>query len=299
MVRVGVIGAGYLGAFHIDKFLSIKDCDLVGVVEVSEELRDNLKKKFSIPVYSDYRELLGLVDAVSIVVPTPLHYEIASFFIKNNVHTFIEKPVTETVEQGGALLSLSNDSIKVQVGHIERFNPVYNMIKENMTHPKSVIIRRKAPFTKRGADVDVVFDLMIHDIDIVLNLLTGSTFKNLSVIGNKFFTSKNDYVKADFSLGQVSVTLETSRVYNKKERTITVVCDDVIFEGDFINQDVYCISKNQEKVLFNGKKDILLEELQSFIHAIKYDVPVKVTLSDGYNAVVWANQILSCLEYTK
>lgn len=299
MVRVGVIGAGYLGTFHIDKFLSIKDCNLVGVVEVSEELRDNLKKKFSIPVYSDYRELLGLVDAVSIVVPTPLHYEIASFFIKNNVHTFIEKPVTEAVEQGSALLTLSNDNIKIQVGHIERFNPVYNMIKENMTHPKSVIIRRKAPFTKRGADVDVVFDLMIHDIDLVLNLLTGSTFENLSVIGNKFFTSQNDYVKADFSLGQVSVTLETSRVFNKKERTITVVCDDMIFEGDFINQDVYCISKNQEKLLFNGKKDILLEELQSFIHAIKYDVPVKVTLSDGYNAVVWANKILSRLEYTK
>lgn len=293
MVNIGIVGAGYLGSFHIEKFLAISDCKVVGIVDVSERLRDELKKKYSIPVYSDYRELLNKVDAVSIVVPTKFHYEVASFFIKNNIHTFIEKPVTETVEQCNILKSLAKDDLKIQIGHIERFNPVSNFIKEMSVKPKAIILRRKAPFTERGTDVDIVFDLMIHDLDILLSLFPQGELNIISVDAAKVMTDKYDYVKAECEIEGVHVSFEASRVHNKKERSITVLSDHLVFEGDFINQEVFVKTKNGEKKFSQGKKDILLEELRSFILAVKDDLPVAVTLEDGAKAVFEAYKILS------
>ncbi|GAB4439951.1 MAG: Gfo/Idh/MocA family oxidoreductase [bacterium] len=293
MVRVGVIGAGYLGSFHIEKFLAINECNLVGIAEVSVSLRDELKKKYSLPVYTDYRELLNKVDAVSIVVPTQFHYEIASFFIKNHIHTFIEKPVVKTVEQCEGLLSLAKEGVKIQVGHIERFNPVYKFLMEKCENPRTITMRRKSPYTERGTDVDIVFDLMIHDIDIVLSLFPEKELSIKSIVAAKVMTDRNDYVKADCEISGVSVTFEASRVHNKKERTVTVVSDNVVFEGDFINQELFFKTKEGEYIFGQGKRDILLDELRSFVLSVKEDKPVAVTLEDGCRAVSEAYRVLS------
>lgn len=293
MVNIGVIGAGYLGRFHIEKFLAIKDCQLVGVVDTSEETRNEIKKKYGIPVYSDYKELLGRVDAVSIVVPTNFHYEIASFFIKNHIHTFIEKPVTESIEQCERLLSLDRKGLKVQIGHIERFNPVYGFLKESFKEPVSISMRRKAPFSPRGTEVDIVFDLMIHDLDIVLSLLPEDNFKVNSLSCAKIVTEHNDYFKINFEAAGVDVSLEASRLHYKKERSVTLMTRDAVFEGDFIEQEAYFVSKGIEKLLQKGKKDILLEELQSFIDAIEKDKPVAVPLEDGFRALSAAHHLVS------
>ncbi len=294
MVNIGVVGAGYLGRFHVEKFQTIENCKLVGIAEVSEEVRQYLKKNFDIPVYDDYRELAGKVDAVSIVVPTPLHFEVAQFFIQNNIHTFIEKPVTETVEQCERLKAVvaSRPDLKVQIGHIERFNPVYKVLKEKVKNPFSVTIRRKSPFTSRGTEVDIVFDLMIHDIDIILSLFPDRDVHIKSCNATRVVSETNDYFKVDFSLGTVDVTLEASRVHNKKERSVTVVCEDVVYEGDFVNQELYFKTPEGDHNLQLGKKDILMEELKSFVNSVQYKNPVTVSLEDGYRALLKAYDFL-------
>lgn len=292
MVRIGVIGAGYLGKLHIEKFLSIQDCELTAIADNSEEVRKELKKKYNIPVYADYRELIDKVDAVSVVVPTNFHYEVASFFIERGKHTFIEKPVTYTVEEGEKLLLKSKNDIKVQVGHIERFNPVYIHLLEQKDKPHAISIRRKAPFSPRGTEVDILFDLMIHDIDMVLSLFPNKNIKIQSIIKTKVVTDKNDYFKADFYIDDTLVSLEASRLSNKKERIVTAVYRNAVWEGDFITQEIFIKNKDGEKILSNGKKDILLEELKSFILAIKEGKPVRVTLKEGIAALTTAYDLL-------
>lgn len=293
MVKVGVIGAGYLGKFHIEKFLKLDECELVGIVDTSANVRDEIKKKYNVPVFSDYQELSGKVDAVSIVVPTNYHYDVASFFIKNRIHTFIEKPVTENIEQCEKLLSLDRTGLKIQVGHIERFNPVYKFLEKYSENPVSISIRRKAPFTPRGTEVDIVFDLMIHDIDIILSLFKKQDLVVKSYCSAKVITNNNDYFKVDLKIDGVDVSLEASRLHFKKERSVTLVTKYAVFEGDFINQDAYFITKGTEKHLDEGKKDILLEELGCFVEAIVKDRPVKVSLEDGYHAIVAAHRLVS------
>jgi predicted dehydrogenase len=233
LVKVGVIGAGYLGKFHIEKFLKIPDCELIGVAESIPAVRDVVKKDYAVSVFSDYKDLLGKVDAVSVVVPTTLHYEVAGFFIENGIHTFIEKPATEAIEQCEAIIKKIKAGLKVQIGHIERFNPVYSIITAGMKTPKAITMRRKAPFILRALDVDIVFDLMIHDIDIVLSLFPKQEPEGIRARGIKAVTDKNDYISADFKIGSAVVHLEASKMCDIKERTITLLDEDSVWEGDF------------------------------------------------------------------
>ncbi len=297
MVNIGVVGAGYLGKFHIQKLLEIESCKLIGIADIDSAL---LKPygHLGIKLTKDYKELLDNVDAVSVVVPTIYHFEVAEFFIKNGVHTFIEKPVTVKIEECEKLIDIAQDRVIVQVGHIERFNPAYQIIKNRVKTPKMMNFIRKGPFTTRGTDVDVIFDLMIHDIDIAISLSNNFTgLTNLSARGVKIKTNYNDYVNANFFIGDIFTHIETSRVSNKKIRRFTIVEEDTIYECDLINFTVSIISNDEELVISENKPvDALKEELKTFINSIIYNKKPPVTLIDGLNALKCAEMILKAVE---
>lgn len=297
MVRIGVIGAGYLGKFHIQKFINISNCNLSAISDVNKKVLEEYKdNKFYLT--TNYKDLLGKVDAVSIVVPTTYHYEIAEFFIKNGVHVFLEKPATNTSRECKKLLELKPDSLIVQVGHIERFNPVYINLKNSIRKPKILSFIRKSPFTNRGIDVDVVFDLMIHDIDLALSFFPGRPkISNFIAFGERILTNNNDYVIAKFSINDVYVNIECSRVSSEKERKMTIVEDDCIYEGDLLNfKTFYKNSKEENQKNIPTKVDALKDELEVFIKCIMENKTPPVTLHDGLMALKCAEKILKVLE---
>lgn len=297
MVNIGVVGAGYLGKFHIQKLLELKNCKLTGIADIDSSLLKSYEH-LDIKLTNDYKELLGIVDAVSIVVPTIYHFEVAEFFIKNGVHTFIEKPVTAKIEECEKLINIAQDRIVVQVGHIERFNPAYRIIKDRVKAPKIMNFIRKGPFTIRGTDVDVIHDLMIHDIDMAISLCNNFTgLTNLNVRGFKIKTKYNDYINANFFIGDIFTHIETSRVSNKKIRRFTIVEEDKVFECDLINFTVSIISNKEELVISENKPvDALKEELNTFVNSIIYNKRPPVTLIDGLNALKCADIILKAVE---
>lgn len=297
MVRVGVIGAGYLGKFHIQKFFNLPNCKLSAVSDLDENILEKYKNQ-GFFLTTNYKDLLGKVDAVSIVVPTTFHYEIAEFFIKNNIHVFLEKPATTTSIECKKLLDIKPENLIVQVGHIERFNPVYINIKNRVTHPVLMHFVRKSPFVNRGVDVDVIFDLMIHDIDLALSFFCKNIeTKNFLAFGKKILTKNNDYVIAKFNINDVFVNIECSRVSSEKERKMTIVEDGCIYEGDLLNFTTYFKNANEEsRENITNKVDALKDELEVFINCINRGITPPVTLYDGLNALLCAENILKALE---
>ncbi|MCX7770005.1 MAG: Gfo/Idh/MocA family oxidoreductase [Proteobacteria bacterium] len=297
MVRVGVIGAGYLGKFHIQKLTNIPNCKLTAICEVSEDILSTYKDH-GIFLTTNYRELLGLVDAVSIVVPTTYHYEIAEFFLRNGVHIFLEKPATSTSLECEKLLNIQPQNLIVQVGHIERFNPVFNWIKGRANKPIMMNFIRKSPFTNRGTDVDIVFDLMIHDIDLSLSFFPEPVkIENIISVGAKIVTNKNDYMFATINIDDVIINYECSRVSSEKERKITIIEKGRVFEGDLINFSVFQREFNKEELIrIDNKVDALNDELKVFINCIIERKNPPVTLKDGLRALKCAENILKTAE---
>jgi len=297
LVKVGVIGAGYLGKFHIQKFIDIPDCKLVAISDINPLALEEYKNK-NFFLTTNYRDLLGRVDAVSIVVPTVYHYEIAEFFIKNGIHIFLEKPATTTSIECQKLLDIKPDNLVIQVGHIERFNPVYLDIKKLVKTPKYMSFVRKSPFTNRGIDVDVVFDLMIHDIDLALSFFPdNSNLKDFFVFGEKIVTNTNDYISAKFFIDNVFINMECSRVSSEKERKITIIENNSIYEGNLIDFTTF-YKNSKEEVRFNieTKVDALKDELKVFINCITDGIKPPVTLLDGLKALKCAENILMASE---
>ncbi len=297
MVRVGVIGAGYLGKFHIEKLINIPDCKLVAVSDINPFALEGYKNK-NFFITTNYKDLIGMVDAVSIVVPTIYHYEIAEFFIKKGIHIFLEKPATTTSIECEKLLDLKPENLIVQVGHIERFNPVYLNIKKHVKSPKYMSFVRKSPFTNRGIDVDVVFDLMIHDIDLALSFFPeDNSSKDFFTFGEKIVTNKNDYISAKFYINNVSIHMECSRVSSEKERKITIIENGNIFEGNLVNFTYFHRNfKEEVKMSVETKVDALKDELEAFINCIIKGEKPPVTLVDGLKALKCAENILKASE---
>ncbi|MCX7990963.1 MAG: Gfo/Idh/MocA family oxidoreductase [Proteobacteria bacterium] len=291
MVKIAVIGAGYLGRFHIEKFKKIKNVNLVSVCEVDKKIAKSISDEFGVTVVDDYRALAGKVDAVSIVTPTPSHYNIADFFLKRNTHLFIEKPVTDNINDAKKLLKLKKEDIIIQVGYVERFNPAFRIFKDNLNTPHTVIFKRKAPFTLRGADVDVVFDLMIHDIDLAFNIFEEKP-EIAYVRGEKIFTNHNDVVIAGIKFGHTLAHFEISRISDSKERKITALDEGIFIEADLINQNCKIVKNKKEKIYGGEKRDILLEELSDFVISVEKGSIPKVTLEDGIKSLEFADKIL-------
>ena len=212
---------GHLGQHHVKHYVSLKDANLVGIVDTDQERAVEISKQFDIPVFNELQDLLNQVDAVSIVTPTLYHAKIAETCITNDIHVFIEKPITETLEEAERLLVLSKEKdVMIQVGHIERLNPALLALKPYCVEPKFLEIQRLAPYTVRGTDVPVVLDKMIHDIDILLSLV-DSPVKSIQATGLSILTDSLDIAHARIRFGNGTVaSIMSSRVAKDEVRKV-------------------------------------------------------------------------------
>jgi len=272
-LNIGVVGIGYLGKYHLEKFISNKQCDTKWVVDTNLD-NINLNGHDSIQKSSNYKEILNDIDAISLVTPTKMHFKIAKFFLENKKHVLIEKPMTETVAQAKKLVDLAKkNKVILQVGHLERFNPVMKRLAKEISDPLFIEVHRLAKFNPRSTDVNVIFDLMIHDIDIVTTLIKKN-IKNVSAFGKKIITTSTDIanVRLEFSGGSVA-NLTASRISQKNERKIRVFEKDKYYSVDFMNSNIKKYIKNSKasKELFSFKEfkydktDALKDEINNFI----------------------------------
>ncbi|MGB9691234.1 MAG: Gfo/Idh/MocA family oxidoreductase [Candidatus Sumerlaeaceae bacterium] len=238
-IRVGVVGVGHLGQHHARVYAELENCELVGVADVDARAAQKIAKQYKTSAYTDYRELLGRVDACSIVVPTVLHYEIARDFLESGVHVLVEKPITSNVEQAQALINLAREKQRIlQVGHIERFNTAIMRLKQIVRNPAFIEAHRLGPYDPRVKDVGVVLDLMIHDLDIILQLVNAPV-TYLEAAGVGIYGDKEDIANAriHFENGCIA-NLTASRVTPVRKRKIRVFQRNAYIAIDYIEQDV-------------------------------------------------------------
>jgi predicted dehydrogenase len=309
-IRAAVVGVGYLGRYHAQKYAQLPDCSLVGVVDSQAEAAARVAAEVQAPAYGDFRELLGKVDAVSVVTPTPTHYDIARAFLEAGAHVLLEKPITETTAQAERLIGVARECGRVlQVGHLERFNPAILAAEALLTRPRFIECHRLAPFKERGTDVNVVLDLMIHDIDLV-QMIVGSPVASLEAIGTPVFSAEIDIANARlrFDSGCVA-NVTASRVSLKTERKLRVFRDDAYLSID-LQQKILTVIRKREPPASEGQLpvqieeqsfdqgDALLAEIQSFIAAIRGERQVLVGGEDGLRALRTAIAITQCVQAT-
>ena len=270
-IRVGVIGLGYLGKFHFEKYKSNKTVNLTSIVDIDEK---NLHLVDSDKVYksTSCKDIIGKVDAVSIVTPTITHFSIAEFFLKNKVHVLLEKPMTESVSEARKLIAIAKKSKCIlQIGHLEQFNPAIRKLKSQLKAPEFIEVHRLCKFNPRAIDVDVILDLMIHDIDIVLSLI-DKNIKKISVSGKKIITNLVDIanVRIEFE-DNVVANLTASRISTKNERKMRIFLKNAYYSVDFMSNELKRLMKSKNNSFkttsFQFKKsDSLNEEIKNFIN---------------------------------
>jgi len=314
-IRIGVIGLGYLGKFHLEKYLKLKkDVKVTALVDISEEVLSDFVKIKDAKKTSNYREIVDDIDAVSIVTPTNTHYEIAKFFLESGKDVLLEKPITSTVEEADELVDISEKNGNIfQIGHLERFNPAVNACKSYIDKPMFIECIRIAPYIGRSIDTDVIRDLMIHDIDIILNIVK-SKIKSIHAVGVPILTDKLDIANARlvFDSGCV-VNITSSRVSFKKERKIRIFSNNRYISINYEKKSiqVYTLNKGDKKVIkakdfltcfkmkklkFSSKTDQLQLEIESFVNCIKSRITPEVSGVEGRNALETALKILSNAE---
>ena len=303
-VRAAVIGVGYLGRFHAQKYAQLPDCELVAVVDGREEVRNAVAAEVHAgAALADYRQLLGKVDAVSVVTPTPAHFEITEAFLAAGAHVLVEKPITETPEQARKLIALAAQrKLILQVGHLERFNAAVLAAEPHITTPRFIECQRLAPYKERGTDVNVVLDLMIHDIDLVQSL-AGSEIVSIDAIGSPIFSGEIDIANARirFANGCVANT-GASRVSMKTERKLRIFEDAAYISLD-LQQKILTLIRKREGVPQPGslpvsieeanleQGDALKSEIVSFLDCIRNNKRPVVSGEDGLRALETAIRI--------
>jgi predicted dehydrogenase len=274
-VRVAVIGVGYLGRFHAQKYAQLQECELVAVVDARQEAREAVATEVGTRALPDHRSLLGEVDAVSIVTPTVAHFPIAREFLQAGAHVLVEKPITETPQQARELIQLAAKQGRVlQVGHLERFNSAIVGAEEHLRAPRFIECHRLAPYKERGTDVSVVLDLMIHDIDIVQTLV-GSPIESIDAIGTPVFSEDVDIANARIRFANGCVANATaSRVSLKTERKMRVFSAEAYVSMD-LQQKIVTVIRKRAAAPAAGELPVTIEErrfepgdaLQAEIHS--------------------------------
>ncbi len=324
MLKIGVLGVGHLGKIHIKCIKEIPEYELAGFYDPDDQKSEEAAGELGLKRYDSIAALIEDVDVVDIVTPTVSHYECAVDAIKRGKHIFIEKPVSSTVEEAEELIELSREAgVKVQVGHVERFNPAFLAVKEELDNPMFVESHRLAQFNPRGTDVPVVLDLMIHDIDIVLHVIK-SEVKKVAASGVNIVSDTPDIANAriEFVNGAVA-NLTASRISMKNMRKSRFFQRDAYISVDFLEKTSEVVKmheidempddpfamvidlgegKKKRRIWFE-KPDIemnnaIVEELRSFKDAIVNDTEPVVTIFDGYNALKVAKQIVDKIEGT-
>jgi predicted dehydrogenase len=310
-MRTAVIGVGYLGRFHAQKYASLATSQLVGVADPSAAARSAVAAELKVAAYADYRELLGQVDAVSIVTPTPLHYEVAKAFLESGASVLVEKPMTVTVEEGESLIQIARQARRtLQVGHLERFNAAVQALQPVLTVPRFIESARLAPFKHRGTDVDVVLDLMIHDIDLILSIVR-SPVVGVDAIGSSIFSKEIDIANARLRFANGCVANATaSRVSLKTERRLRLFQDDAYLSVD-LQQKVLTVIRKGEGVGADGMPQVVIEEnnyeqgdaikteIEAFLHAAATGTPPPVSGEDGLLALRTAVSIAAQVENSR
>ena len=306
-LRTAVIGVGYLGNFHAQKYALLEGVELIGVVDSDPVRAGEVAATCGCRAYTDYKELLGQVDAVSVVVPTQYHHQVAKDFLADGVHVLIEKPITVTIEQADELIYLADEKgLIFQVGHLERFNPVLMALDDVLIAPLFVESVRIAPFKPRGTDVNVVLDLMIHDIEIIQHIVK-SPVARIDAIGAPVFTAEEDIANARilFESGCVA-NVTASRISLKSERKMRIFQRDTYLTLDFQNKKVLVAKKGEGELLPGipnvkveerelGQSDPLLLEITSFVEAITEGKQPHVSGRDGRMALETALKINEAL----
>jgi predicted dehydrogenase len=302
VIRVGVVGVGSLGQHHARNYTSIDGVKLTCVSDVSEKGRE-IAERYGAEFFTDYRKMLDKVDAVSIVVPTTLHHKVAKFFLENDKHILLEKPMTATAKEAEDLINIYKKKSKkliFQVGHIERFNMAVKKLQELKKVPILVEASRLGPFTSRSLDTSVILDLMIHDIDIILQIV-NSKIKKIDAIGVPVLTKSIDManVRLEFENGCVA-NVTASRVSPKRLRKIRVFENNLYMSIDYMRQSIkiYKVKDGLEsdrKVAWSDmmemdsfpmeKKEPLGSELRSFIDSINGKKKTEVTVYQAYEAL--------------
>lgn len=304
-IRTAVIGVGYLGRFHAQKYAQLADSELVAVVDRDATTAGKVAAEARCEALTDYRVLLERVQAVSIAVPTPAHYEIAKVCLERGIHVLVEKPITTTVEQARELIAIAERSRCVlQVGHLERFNPAIVAAAKVLKTPRFVESNRLAPFKVRGTDVSVVLDLMIHDIDLIQELV-GAPLESIDAVGASVFSGEIDIANARlrFAGGCVANTT-ASRISLKQERKIRIFDDDAYFSIDLQQKILSIVRKKSDAPIESVAQvaieeqsfeqgDALLDEITSFLNVVRTGGRPVVTGEDGLRALQTALRITS------
>ena len=262
-IRAAVIGVGYLGRFHAQKYAQATGCELVAVVDPRPEARDAVAAELGTRAVADHRELLGKVDAVSVVTPTPAHFRIAHDFLTAGAHVLVEKPITETPREARELIQLARRQQRVlQVGHLERFNAAILAAEPHFRAPRFIECHRLAPYRERGTDVNVVLDLMIHDIDIVQSIV-DAPIASIDAIGTPVFSDEIDIANARIRFANGCVANATaSRVSMKTERKLRVFEDEAYLSID-LHQKILTLIRKRPGPVTPGQLPVTIEE-QSF-----------------------------------
>lgn len=302
-VTAAVVGVGYLGRFHAQKYVQAEQCDLVGVVDARQEAREAVAAELHTRPLADHRALLGAVEAVSVVTPTPAHFAIARDFLESGAHVLVEKPITESLAEARELIDIAARRSRIlQVGHLERFNSAILAAEPYLRAPRFVECHRLAPYRERGTDVNVVLDLMIHDIDIVQTII-GAPVKTIDAIGTPVFSDDIDIANAriTFTNGCV-VNATASRVSVKTERKMRIFEDDAYLSLDLQQKILTLIRKRgpgepagplpvtiQEQSLEQG--DALKAEIDSFLTCVREGRAPVVTGEAGLMALETAMRV--------
>jgi len=314
MLKVGVFGVGHLGKYHLNNWKEIEGVKLVGFYDPNEINAKEVAAAYGLKRFTDAEKLMESCDIVDVVAPTNFHFELCEKAIRKGKHVFVEKPLANTIEEGKQLVKMVREAnVKMQVGHVERFNPAYLAIKDMHLNPMFIEVHRLAQFNPRGTEVSVILDLMIHDIDIILSLVP-SDVKNISASGVAVMTDTPDIanVRIEFNNGCVA-NLTSSRISMKKMRKMRMFQKDAYFGIDFQDKKTEIIRLKGEadanSFCFDldtpsGKKTIAVAspqiadgnaikmELQSFVDSIVNNKPTIVSEIDGYLAMEVAHQIL-------
>jgi predicted dehydrogenase len=314
MLRVGIMGVGHLGKFHLNNWKEIEGATIAGFYDPNDETAADVINKYQLKRFVSVSELLAVCDAVDIIAPTSFHFELCKASITNGKHVFVEKPLANTMEEARELVKLAKEAnIKFQVGHVERFNPAFLALKEYKLEPMFIEVHRLAQFNPRGTDVSVILDLMIHDIDIILSLV-NSNVRNISANGVAVMSDTPDIANVRIEFDNKCVAnLTSSRISMKKMRKMRLFQKDAYIGIDFLEKKTEIIKLNspEDKNVFtfdietnSGKKTIAIAnpvvedgnaiklELAAFYNSIVNNTETLVTVFDGFRAMDVAHQIL-------
>ena len=307
-IKVGVVGVGYFGQFHAEKYAKLEGVELVGVVDINTSRARDIAKRYRTQPFDHHAHLLNKVQAVSIAAPTSFHYSMAKDFFLQGIDVLLEKPISNTLEEADELIRLAaSQGLIFQVGHLERFNGALSDLMGRVQHPRFIESHRLGPFSGRGADVDVVLDLMIHDIDFILSQVK-SKVKAFQAVGIPILTHTSDIANAriEFENG-CTASLTASRVSDEKIRKTRIVQRDGILSIDYLSQKLYLskrgipleegeIPEMVTEEIPVQKIDLLEAEIRSFLQSVRDRKRARVSGLDGKRALALALQIIQKID---